>query len=136
MGDPLACPELRGGLFDVNASSTWKDKGIYVLGTELNLPDYTGDYVNGDYGFDALGLGPINDPSIRFRSQTISAIATKSFFLGSLGISSQRTNFSTFTDSNIPLLTSLKESNTTNSLSYGYTAGAKYRTSNQKLYPR
>ena len=131
--DPSNCADMRGGLFNVNASSTWTDKGIYALGVELNLPDYDGVYDNGDYGFDALGLGPIDSPSVNFKSQTISGIATKDFFLGSLGVNSHNTNFSSFKDSQIPLLTSLKESNTTKSLSFGYTAGARYRKSLAKL---
>ena len=131
--DPSNCPDTRGGLFNINASNTWIDKGIFALGTlgangdELNLPDYNDDYANGDYGIDALGLGPIDSPLVDFKAQVMAGLATKDFYVGSIGVSSRNTNFSDFTNTNIPLLKSLKESNTTKSLTFAYTAGAKYR---------
>ena len=118
---------MRGELFNINQSSTWVDKGIYALGSELNLPDYRGAFVMGDYGSDALGIGVPISGGIIFKSQTIGAIATPDFYLGSLGLNPYSTNFTGFDDPQVSFLSSLKESNSTPSLSYAYTAGARYR---------
>ena len=125
--DPPACPQSRGGLFNLNASSTWHDQGMYGIGIEDNLQDYQDLYFSGDFGFDALGLGAAESPSVRLDPQVLAAIATKDLYLGFLGVDPQPTNFSSFDNPNPSFLSSLKKSNNTPSLSYGYTAGAKYR---------
>lgn len=125
--DDRNCPESRGGLFNINASSTWDDRGIFAIGAETNLEDYVGGYDNGDYGFDALGLGLAGSGGIRFASQVISAIATKDFYLGHLGLTTHRTNFTDFNQPEVTFLESMKASNNTPSLSYAYSAGARYR---------
>jgi hypothetical protein len=43
---------VRGGIFNINASSTWSNIGIYGLGFENNL-GYTDA---GQFGFDAGGF--------------------------------------------------------------------------------
>ena len=125
--DPPDCPQARGGLFSTNSSSTWQDKGIYQLGIERNLDDYDGNYDNGDYGFDAMGLGLAGSGGVRFDSQTIAAIATKDFYLGHLGVNDHRTNFTTSGDGQVGFLESMKTSGNIPSLSYAYSAGAQYR---------
>lgn len=92
-----------------------------------DLLDYTGDLDIGDYGFDALGIGLPDTGRVKFKSQTIAALATKDFYLGSLGLNPYPTNFTGFNDPQVSFLSSLKESNTTPSLSYAYSAGAQYR---------
>ena len=63
--DSSACPESRGGLFNLNASSTWNDQGIYDIGIEMNLQDYQDSYFSADFGFDALGLGTTGSSGVR-----------------------------------------------------------------------
>ena len=126
--DPSDCPQSRGGLVDVTKSSTWSRKDLYQLGAETNLPDYGGNTNNGTFGFDALGIGPPNSGGIVFKSQNVAAITTKSFFIGTLGLSPNAVNFTGEAPS-VSFLSSLKQSNSTPSLSYAYTAGARYRES-------
>jgi hypothetical protein len=47
-GQPANCAYKRGGIFNLNASSTWQNIGIYGLGFENSL----GYIDNGEYGFD------------------------------------------------------------------------------------
>lgn len=110
----------------MNASSTWKDQGIFGLGLEVNLPDYVGNYDNGDYGLDTLGVGlPGSGPSLD--NMVVAALATKDFYLGYLGVTIHPTNFSEFNDPHPTFLSTLKSSGKIPSLSYGYSAGAQYR---------
>lgn len=125
--DPTTCPQSRGGLFNLNASRTWQDQGIYGIGVETNLPDYLDEYFNGDYGLDALGLGAAGSSGVRLDTQVLGAIATKDFYLGFLGVNPHPTNFDWFGNPHGSFLSSLKQSNNTPSLSYGYSAGARYR---------
>ena len=128
--DPPTCPQSRGGLFNLNASRTWQDQGIYGLGLEDNLQDYLDDGFSGDFGFDALGLGAAGSSGVRLDAQVLAAIATKDFYLGFLGVDAYPTNFSSFDNpdnTHVSFLSALKQSNNTPSLSYGYSAGAKYR---------
>ena len=129
------CPQSRGGLINVNKSSTWQDQGIFALGVELNLPDYGGQFDNADYGMDSLGLGlPISD-GITLNNQVVAALATKDFYLGYLGLTSRPTNFTGFNDPKTSFLSSLKEQDHIPSLSFGYTAGNQYRMLPKLLLP-
>lgn len=125
--DPPSCPQSRGGLFNLNASSTWDDQGIYGIGIEQNLQDYQDLYFSGDFGFDTLGLGAAGSYGVRLKHQVLAAKATKGLYLGFLGVDPYPTNFSSFDNPRPSLLSSLKKSNNTPSLSYGYTARAKHR---------
>ncbi len=125
--DPPGCAQARGGLFSTNSSTTWQDKGLYGLGIERNLNDYNGPYDAGDFGFDAMGLGLAGSSGVRFDSQTIAALATKDFYLGYLGVNVHRTNFTNFENPEVSFLDSMKASGNIPSLSYAYSAGAKYR---------
>lgn len=57
----------------------------------------------------------------------VAGIATSTFWLGSLGLNPQSTNFSTFDDSHPSFMSNLKSNGSVPSLSFGYTAGAPYR---------
>lgn len=124
-----ACSQSRGGLFNLTASSTWNDRGLYGIDIEENLQDYQD--LAGDLGFDTLGLGAGGSSGVRLDDQVLAAIATKDLYLGFLGVDPQPTNFSTnfslFDNSTPSFLSSFKTSNNIPSLSYGYTSGAKYR---------
>lgn len=125
--DPSTCPQTRGGLVNINASSTWQDQGIYGLGLEQNLQDYSDAYDSGDFGFDTLGLGPAGDTSDDLDGQVIAALATKDYDVGFLGVTDHPTNFTAFDDPHASFLSSLKAKSKIPSLSFAYSAGAQYR---------
>ena len=128
-GDPSSCPQSRGGLVNVNASSTWQDQGIYGLGVEVNLPDYINNYDNGNYALESLGLGLPGSGGVTLDGQVVAALATKDFYLGYLGVTSRPTNFTTFDNPHTSFLSSLKERGHIPSLTFGYSAGNQYRES-------
>ncbi|OCK78367.1 acid protease [Lepidopterella palustris CBS 459.81] len=132
--DQSTCAEARGVQtynakqslgFQSNASSTWKEIGIYDLHLPLNL-EYTPDLKpNASYGTDIVGLGPDSSITPQLPAQLVAEIETEDFFMGSFGLSTQPVTLgggpiATF-------LTDFNYSNCTPSLSYGYTAGAQYR---------
>ena len=125
--DPSTCPNSRGGLVNVNSSSTWQDQGIYALGDEQNLPDYTDEYDNGDYGLETLGVGQPGSGGVTLDGMVVAAIATKDWYIGNIGINQQPTNFSSFADPKPSFLKSLKQAGKIPSLAWGYTAGNQYR---------
>ena len=113
----------------MNESSTWQDQGIFALGAEINLPDYVSNYDNGDYGLESLGLDVPGSSGVTLSNQVVAALATKDFYLGSLGVTSRPTNFTGFNDPHTSFLSSLKEQNHIPSLTFGYTAGNQYSMS-------
>ena len=130
--DAPECAQKRGGLLNVNESSTWRDQGLLKLG--VNLPGYGGPYENGDFGFDLLGLGPLGSSSVNLKSQTIAGLASKDFFVGFLGVNPSPAYFRSVDEPETNILSSLKESNITQSLSFAYSAGARYRKSPSNVY--
>lgn len=117
------CANDRGWLFDNSTSTTWKEKGLYNLGDEGNL----GLDSTGIFGFDTVGLGLQGTGGPTLQGQLIAGIATSTFWLGSIGLNPQSTNFSTFDDSHPSFMSNLKSNKSIPSLSFGYTAGAPYR---------
>ncbi|KAI4161371.1 MAG: hypothetical protein LQ342_004923 [Letrouitia transgressa] len=125
--DPLDCASTRGGLFATNRSLTWDDEGLFDLHQQLNL-GYSG---NGHFGFDSIALGYPGSGAITVEHQILTTIATKDFYIANWGIAPRPTNLTTINSNNShqSLLSTLKENNQIPSLSYGYTAGARYRES-------
>lgn len=122
--DPVTCPDDRGHTFKPKNSSTWKQRGLYKISAESNLGF---DATNaGNYGFDMLGLGYKGAGGPTLNGQVLAGIATKDFYLGSLGLFPAPVNF-TSEESSPSLLANLKAQNLIPSLSYGYSAGAYYR---------
>ena len=124
--DGTDCPHDRGQTYNLNASSTWKDKGLYALGVEMNLP-YTSNFDDGDYGLDTMGLGYPNSGGPFLAGQPMATVATKDFYLGNLGLTPRPVNFSSYEDQASSFLNNLREQQLIPSLSYGYNAGAQYR---------
>ena len=122
--DSTKCSNSRGGLYNQNASSTWKDQGLFELDAERNL-NFT-DFDNGDYGFDTLALGYDGSGGISLDQQVIAGVATKDFYLGFLGLNPQQVNFS-LTETHPSFLSNLKNRSIIPSLSFAYSAGASYR---------
>ena len=126
--DPPNCADARGGLFDASKSTSWFRKDIYRLNEAVNL-GYGSNLNNGTYGFDALGLvGAPGVADVTLDRQVVAGISTNSFYLGSLGLAPQPVNFSNTGETSPSLLSSLKNKGDIPSLSFGYTAGAAYRT--------
>ncbi|KAL8784329.1 MAG: hypothetical protein Q9213_004038 [Squamulea squamosa] len=132
--DPVNCASNRGGFFNNNHSTTWQQQGFYELDQEQNL-GYTG---NGDFGLDSITLGYPGSGSsaITVDNQLLATIAAKDFYVATWGIAPRPTNLTKLNphetkfapkDSYQSLLSVLKERNEIPSLSYGYTAGARYR---------
>ncbi|MCJ1384348.1 hypothetical protein MMC17_007464 [Xylographa soralifera] len=121
--DPQSCGSSRGGLFYSNESTTWDDAGLYALDTELNL-GYNG---NGDFGFDTITLGYPGSGVPVVEHQILAGIAAKDFYIATWGIAPRPTNLTELWNSTESLISTLKRSHQIPSLSYGYTAGAKYR---------
>ena len=111
-------------------SSTWAVKSLYQLNAETNL-GYSGDAVNGSFGFDTLGLpgASAGVATVSADRQVVAGISTDVFYVGSLGVNAGTVNFTSNMDIAPSLLSSLKSSNQIPSQSFGYTAGASYSKS-------
>jgi hypothetical protein len=129
--DPPSCPDDRGYTFQPEDSGTWEPRGLYQISAQSNL-GYDPSNA-GEYGLDTLGLGYRGAGGPTLDEQVIAGIATKDFYLGSLGLAPAPINF-TSEDSRPSLLTTLKARNLIPSLSYGYSAGANYRESGNARY--
>lgn len=125
-GDASNCTQLRGGVYNNTASSKWVSKNIYALGLETNL-GLIRNSDNGQFGYDQFSLSTAQKGNVTLPEQIIAGIATKDFFLGTLGLSQAPVNFTDPFDSRPSLITNLKNQSLIPSLSYGYTAGASYR---------
>lgn len=134
MGDDQDCPQDRGALFNINSSSSWQDVGIFQLGAEANLPDYTSIYNNGNYGQDSLGFGFASGDGVTLDNMVIAAFGTKEWYMGNLGVTSRPTNFTSFEDPQTSLLSALKEKRHIPSLTFGYSAGNEYRKLQNPLH--
>lgn len=96
--------------------------------------------INGDFGLDTVGFGVSSDTNLTFPNQVIAEIldpetdpkVSNQIYLGTVGLGTQPTNFTTFTDPHPSLFTALKSANKIPSYSWSYTAGAQYRK--MKLY--
>lgn len=118
------CSDARGGLFNQNQSSTWKDLGPFTLALEQNL----GHNESGEYGLDTMAIGLTNEtggPTLN--SQIIAGIETEHWYLGLIGLQQQPMNLTDFFQPHGSVLDSLRSRNLIPSLSWAYTAGAHYR---------
>lgn len=130
--DPNNCGDLRGvqwfqgspstGL-QTNMSSTWVSNGLFTLDVENGLK-VSG---NGEFGFDTVGLGIQNSIGPILKHQVVAGVSTKDIYLGEFGLGPKPANFSGY-DNPIPsYMMTLANQKLIPSLSFGYTAGAKYR---------
>ena len=119
------CASSRGGTFNISKSSTWNDQGGFNLGLfEANL-GY--DNVLAEFGLDAVGLGLSAALGPSLESQVVGGITADEYWYGQLGLSVQPTNFTNFASPQPSFFQSLYNTNLIPSLSWAYTAGAKYR---------
>ncbi|MCJ1445937.1 MAG: hypothetical protein MMC23_006442 [Stictis urceolatum] len=129
--EPTDCAKARGGLFERNSSTTWKDVGQYSLSFEENL-GYTG---TGLYGYDSLSLGLPGSGAPVLNHQLIAGIRAEDFWVASWGIRPAPLNFTTISDPDKSLVSTLKDNDYIPSLTWGYTAGsyAHYQDSKSGL---
>jgi hypothetical protein len=111
------CRQLRGGLFEVNASSTFAALGDYDLGLAPQLGLDSSAY----YGLDELSF----DPDTSEAQQVVAIVNSTNYWTGSLGLGMDNTTLGSKTASS--LLSSLFQDGKIPSQSFGYTAGAPYR---------
>ncbi|KAL8946646.1 MAG: hypothetical protein Q9222_006987 [Ikaeria aurantiellina] len=118
------CASARGGLFNMNASSTWRSNGFWQLGNERNL----GIYANGLFGNDTIGLGIQGSGGPSLADQIMAVIGTEQIYVGMFAVNPKRTNYTGITEQGqASYMTTLKQQNLIPSSSFGYTAGAQYR---------
>ncbi|KAJ6263055.1 hypothetical protein Dda_1614 [Drechslerella dactyloides] len=117
------CSDKRGQTFNINGSSTWADRGLY----KTDLAKDLGYNSIGDYGMDTVGITNTNRaPTLP--NQVVVTVASNQWYTGLFGLGSQPTNFTNFNDPQPSFLTSLYNKGTIPSLSWGYQAGAIYRS--------
>ncbi|KAI1264910.1 aspartic peptidase domain-containing protein [Xylariaceae sp. FL1019] len=119
---PTDCDTSRGGLFDVSASSSWTATGDYHVDVEESL----GYAVNASFARDSISIGSAD---IVLQNQTLCGIAYPTpFYMGVFGLNHQSTILPSVGNLSTPsFLTTMKDQNHIPSLSWSYTAGAKYR---------
>ena len=120
-----SCVNVRGGTYDFDMSSTWQPLGTFELVLERNL-DITDP---GQFGNDVVGLGLPGTGGPTLENQVVGGIATQKFLLGMFGVNPKPTIFSSVGDGQASYMTTLKNQSLIPSLSFGYTAGARYRKS-------
>ena len=124
------CFDRRGGTFNDTDSKTWDRLGFYKLWTEKSM----GLDGNGLYGYDTVGIGYPGEKGPTLKNVTVGALKTTNFWLGHFGLHPKPTNFSAFGEPSPSYMTYLFEKNMIPSISFGYTAGARYRKLPFTLY--
>ncbi|KAF2673217.1 acid protease [Microthyrium microscopicum] len=126
--DPKDCTVDRGLFFDSKASTSWQD---WPNGTEYALDADRGLPMDGRalYGTDSIMImGHRSDPDgVHVPGHTIAQITTKDYFLGSIGLSPRKLSPDKAREGRTSNLVDMKNRGLIPSLTYGYTAGAKYR---------
>ena len=118
-----ACAQDRGGLYNETSSTSFDEKGTYDLWVGRTL----GLYGNAIYGWDVVRLPGTNGPTLNHT--IVGGTAKETFYMGIFGVNPKPTNFSTFNDQSPSAMALLKGQDYIPSLSFGYTAGASYRSS-------
>lgn len=122
--DPGSCVDLRGRQFNINASTSWQDKGLFALPyiAEASL-GYSG---SADFGFDNVTLGFQGAGGPTLQHQVVAGFDTKQTYTGMLPLTSRGVNFTDFNHPEPSLLASLRSQGTIASLTWSYTAGAPW----------
>jgi hypothetical protein len=115
--------DFQSSGYQKNASSTWSETGIYALPVQDGLFD---DGQNGLYGTDIIGLRN-ETGSVEAAEQSVVGLATKDFWLGSLGVAQRAANFTVERTIVPSLLDGLKEENLAPIAAFGLDVGASYR---------
>lgn len=131
--DPSGCSESRGAQifnsaqspgFLSNQSSTWEVIGMY----DVDLEDRLNQTARGLFGYEKVALGPAGNANVMtLDSQIVGGVADMSYYLGHIPLGVSPSKFSTGGQSVEPLIYQLRNDSQIPSLSFSYTAGAKYR---------
>lgn len=129
--DPANCQNSRGADifqssqnigFQTNASSSWSAIGQY----DVDLEQALNDTAVGLFGFDSVSLGAAADStSLSLSRQVVASVGDLSYYLGLLPLGQAASSFSSQAINSF--LFQLRGASKIPSLSYAYTAGAKYR---------
>ena len=87
--DGAECAELRGGVFDIDKSTTWVPVKASPIGTgtfSTGLEENLGYATHGKYGYDTVALGWPGSGGPSLDQQIVAGIAAKEFYLGHLGL--------------------------------------------------
>ena len=132
-GDGENCPALRGievfnsaqsAGFQTNVSSTWSTIGQY----DVDMQSRLGISAPGFFGYDKVTLGPAADPSsLSLDHQIVAGMADMNYYMGNIPLGIPDSSFSSQSPSTDSFLHQLRSQSKIPSLSFAYTAGAKYR---------
>lgn len=125
--DPANCSDSRGGTFDFLESSSWENKSFYALEAEANL-GYSREDNRGFYAKELVQLTNPEGANTTVNHSVVAGIITPNFYLGVLGLAARPVVWEDHSDSSDSLITILKKQSLIPNLSYGYTAGASYRS--------
>jgi hypothetical protein len=120
------CNSDRGGTFATNQSSTWEDKGMFQL--PLDAEHYLPFSGAANFGFDNVTLDWQGYGGVTLEHQVVAGYITEDFYLGALGLSPLLVNITSFDDQHPSFVGTLSDKNHIPGHSYGYTAGASYRS--------
>ena len=120
------CRSDRGETFATNGSSTWEERGAFYL--PLDPEHYLPFSGTANFGFDNVTLEWPDHDGITLQDQVIASYITEDFYVGALGVSPVSVQVSSLNDQHSSFLATLREKGHTPSFSYGYTAGASYRS--------
>jgi hypothetical protein len=131
--DPSNCAELRGAqIFDSaqspgflsNTSSTWDWIGQYDIDLEDRL-NYT---ARGIFGYERIALGSSGDTGIlSANSSLVGGVADMAYYMGHVPLGVSKSKFGSQSQSLDPLIYQLRNTSQIPTMSFAYTAGAKYR---------
>lgn len=132
-GDGPDCANLRGAEifnsaqnpgFQVNESSTWSTIGQYQVEIESRL-DITAP---GIFGYDMVALGPAAESAaLSLDHQVVAGLAETNYWMGHIPLGIPDSSFSSLSQSIDSFIHQLRNQTKIPSISFGYTAGAKYR---------
>lgn len=105
--------------FQDNSSTTWDPIGIYELSVGSDLFNTS---ESGLYGLDTVSF----DNNVSIPEQIIAGIATQDFWLGSMGLNQQSSDFPVLNENASSLLDKMKAQNHTPSVSFSLAVGASY----------
>lgn len=126
-GDSTDCGDLRGILFDYNASTSFSRIGDKFWELPFQPEEALGYSGNSLVGKDTVVLGWDGSNGPTLENQIVTGFATKQPFLGIIGLTPRPVNVTDFEDQYPSPLGTLATNETVESY-FGYTAGAKYRT--------
>ena len=131
--EPNDCPDLRGAEpfngaaspgYQRNLSSTRQQIGTYELDLKQNL-GYEG---GAEYFYETVRFGAVQEEGgLEIERQLVAGLASKDYFMGSIGLGSQLSSFSQDSQPVDSMIKHLKDQQKIPSMSYSYNAGASYR---------